>query len=246
MSQGKFQLAPPLLKYESIFFKGSAQLKILFAQPGARVHYTLNGKEPTEKDPVYTKPLLFTKPVTTVKARAFSPSFLPSESASISFIRSGLKYTLAEGSPASDKYKGDGLSTLNDDKGGFTSLSGNTWLGYTTDTVQYLLRLEKKAQVKELLFDFLQSEGSWIFLPEEVEVYYSGTSDNAYQLLGKTSYSFEKAAGSSGCVQTRIRINQPVIAQTLLIKILPLKKIPDWHAAKGEHGWLFIDEIKVY
>jgi hypothetical protein len=32
----------------------------------------------------------------------------------------------------------------------------------------------------------------------------------------------------------------------LKLVLLPLKIIPAWHPAKGNHAWLFIDEIKVY
>ena len=39
---------------------------------------------------------------------------------------------------------------------------------------------------------------------------------------------------------------QKINTQKLKLVLLPLKKIPDWHNGKGNHGWLFIDEIKVY
>jgi hypothetical protein len=68
--QEKFQLAPPMLKYKSGFFSGKTSFTVIFSQPGAEVRYTLNGKEPGEKDLLYTKPVTITSR-TTVKAKAF-------------------------------------------------------------------------------------------------------------------------------------------------------------------------------
>ena len=34
--------------------------------------------------------------------------------------------------------------------------------------------------------------------------------------------------------------------QKLMIDIRTVKKIPEWHEAKGQQAWCFIDEIKVY
>lgn len=55
---------------DAIFLKGDT-LKVELSHPKAtRIHYTLNGDEPTEASPVYEKPLAITKPCL-VKARPF-------------------------------------------------------------------------------------------------------------------------------------------------------------------------------
>ena len=84
----QFQLAPPMLKYPSGFFSGSTSFEVIFNQPGAAVHYTLNGKEPTEKDLLYSRPVTISNK-TIVKAKAFSKDFLPSETVTAHFIKDG-------------------------------------------------------------------------------------------------------------------------------------------------------------
>lgn len=244
--QEQFQLAPPLLKYNSIFFSKSAQINILFAQKGTTIHYTLDGKEPVESSPLYKSPLVITRPFTIVKVRTFGAGYRPSETTTVSFIKSGLNYSIKEQSPASDKYKGQGLLTLNDNKGGFSSLGSPTWLGYNIDTVTYTFDLGKKTVVKELLFDFLQNEGSWVFLPEKILVYYAESEKAQYKIFGDVSITPTAPAKGASCVQKRVQSAKQVNARSILIKIVPVKKMPDWHEAKGEHSWLFIDEIKVY
>lgn len=245
-AQGTFQLAPPLLKYNSIFFSKSAKLSMLFAQKGAHIRYTLDGKEPTATSLLYKGPLFLNGRFTTVKARVFSSDYLPSEVTTVSFIKTGLNYTITEQTLPSEKYKGQGAQTLNDNNGGFASLSSPTWLGYTIDTVTYHFDLGKKQPVRELLFDFLQNQGSWVFLPEKILVYYNEGKGLPYKELAHVAINATDAVKGASCIQQRIQWPQSRNAASLLIKIVPVKKMPDWHESKGEHAWLFIDEIKVY
>jgi Chitobiase/beta-hexosaminidase C-terminal domain len=245
-AQEQFQLAPPLLKYNSIFFSKSAQVTILFAQKGATIHYTLDGKEPVESSPLYKSPLILSRPFTTLKVKSFARGYRASEVSTVSFIKSGLNYSIKEQSTTSDKYKGQGPLTLNDNKGGFSSLGSATWLGYNIDTVTYTFDLGKKTAIKELLFDFLQNESSWVFLPERILVYYRETEKGPYTLFGDVSTANNSPTKGANCIQQRMQSPKKVNAQSILIKIVPVKKMPDWHEAKGEHAWLFIDEIKVY
>lgn len=245
-AQEKFQLAPPLLKYKSIFFSKAASLSILFAQKGASIHYTLDGKEPTTSSPLYKSPLVLNGRFTTVKARVFSSDYLPSDITTVSFIKTGLNYSITEQTSPSEKYKGQGAQTLNDNNGGFASLSSPTWLGYNTDTVTYTFDLGKKRPVKELLFDFLQNQGSWVFLPERIQVYYSEGKGLPYKVFAEVDVTAADPVKGASCIQQRIQSPKTINAGSLLIKIVPVKKMPEWHESKGEHAWLFIDEIKVY
>ena len=129
-AQNSFQLAPPLLKYSSVFFSGEAKVEIKFAQPGTTVHYTCNNREPTEKDPAYTGPVLLQKNFTTFKAKAFGKDFLPSETSAVTFIKDGKKIKTIEGTAADPEYPGNGPYSLTDIRGGFEQAGSPTWLGY--------------------------------------------------------------------------------------------------------------------
>src|SRR6476646_1787228 len=72
-AQKKFQLAPPLIKYTSIFFDDRLKVPIVFEQPGAYITYTID--EETSKAKKYNKPILINKELTTVKASANSKDF---------------------------------------------------------------------------------------------------------------------------------------------------------------------------
>jgi hypothetical protein len=243
-SQQLFQLAPPLLKYQSVFFERSAVVEIMFSQPGAEVRYTLNGKEPTANDLLYTKPLRI-KQQTMIKAKAFGKNFLSSEIMQALFIKDGKKISRIDFSKPSEQYSSTKENILFDNTGGILNIHSGTWLGYNNDTVSITISLHKKEKVSSVLVDMLQDEASWIFLPEQMQVYYYNEKQNSFTLLTKELLSFEKQSTKT-TVSKIIHFQQEIVTDKLQLVLFPLKDIPDWHTAKGNHAWLFIDELKVY
>lgn len=245
-AQEKFQLAPPLLKYSSVFFSGKTAIEIKFAQKGAVVHYTLNNNEPTVQDPVYHNPIPISKNFITVKAKAFSEQFIPSATAAVTFIKDGKKIKSVNYTVPDAKYPGSGSNTLIDNNGGIEQAGSSTWLGYHCDTVSVTLNLEKQQDVNDILVNFLQSEGSWIFLPEQILVYWFDQKTKSFQPFGKEVFFVEKETPGTKCNYRIISAKNKVTTNKILFTLLTVKRIPDWHPAKGEHAWMFIDEIKIY
>jgi Chitobiase/beta-hexosaminidase C-terminal domain len=243
-SQALFQLAPPILKYKSGFFSGSTSFEVVFNQPGAEVRYTLNGKEPTDKDPVYSTAVPVTKR-TTVRAKAFGKDFLPSETVTASFIKDGKAIRQIHYSKPNESYVKSKPDILQDNIGGITNYRSGTWIGYDNDTATITIDLAKKESVNSILINLLQDENSWIFLPEQVLVYYYNDQQKTYLQFGKKEFQ-HTSQGPKQCYVQEISPDQKIKTDKLKLVLLPLKKIPDWHNGKGNHGWLFIDEIKVY
>lgn len=245
-AQDTFQLAPPLLKYGSIFFAGKTDLAIKFAQSRTAVHYTLNGNEPTSKDPVYKKPIAITNNFTTVKAKAFGKEFRSSETVAVTFIKEGKPIQSITQTSPNAKYPGSGVNTLMDYKGGIEQSSSSSWMGYNCDTVTLQLNFERLQQVNKILLDFLQNESGWIFLPEKIDVSWFDKSINSFQKFGTLEINSDTETPGSHCVYKVIETKEKFSTNMIAIKILVKKNMPAWHVAKGEHAWMFIDEIKVY
>lgn len=253
LAQDGFQLARPFVKYESVFFKDSAKLELKFAQRGAKIYYTANykmpseiSKEPSEKSFLYKKPLVFKAPFTTVKAKVFNKEFKPSETIELSFAKEGKQIKKISSSSPNSKYPGSGDSTLFDNKGGIENLNSKTWLGFDSDSIKLIVELTKKETVSSVLISFLQNEDSWIFLPEFISISNFDESKNLFLPFGKeVIFNVEKSV-----TKINFRFIFPnlknIKSRKLMIHILPVKKIPDWHPGKGQHAWCFIDEIKVY
>lgn len=245
-AQGTFQLAPPLLKYPSVFFTKEAKIEMAFAEPNTEIHFTTNGAEPTLNDPIYKSPLNITTNFTTVKARVFSKIYQASNVVAATFIKDGLPIKSIECTPPNPKYAGSGAPSLVDNKGGTTNISSKTWLGFQTDTVEIVLNLNKKEKINSVLVNLLQDYGSWIFLPERIEVYSFDSKTKMYQLIGNQMFNQEKEVKGSFCTPSVLTVKKGVKTDKIKLQLYLVKQIPNWHAGKGSRSWIFMDEIKVY
>src|SRR5688572_2319628 len=243
-SQPMFQLAPPILKYHSAFFSGSTSFEVIFNQPGAETRYTMNGKEPTENDLLYSHAVPVTGK-TVVKVKAFGKGFLSSETVSATFINNGKAIKKIQFSKPNESYANAKKDILNDNIGGIPNYRSGTWLGYDSDTVTIYIDLVNKEAINTILISLLQDENSWIFMPEQLFVHYYDANQKIYLLTGKEIFSHTEPGPKQSNI-LELRPGSAISAQNLKIVLLPLKKIPGWHNGKGNHGWLFIDEIKVY
>ncbi|HQS24815.1 MAG: hypothetical protein B7Y11_06800 [Sphingobacteriia bacterium 24-36-13] len=245
-AQDSLQLTPPIIKYHSIFFSKKIRVELAFAYPNTAIHYTLNQEAPTIADPVYKKPIWIRNNLTNIKAKVFGNGYVASEITTATFIQAGKKIESIVQTPPNPKYVGSGSNTLIDLKGGNTAIGASTWLGYNCDTVTLQLTLAKPQLISELLFNFLQNENAWIFLPEEISIQWYNQQLNAYQFFGKESIESKAQVNGANCNFKMVNAMNKVITNKFLINIVVKKTIPDWHPAKGSHAWMFIDEIKVY
>jgi len=244
--QQRFQLAPPILQYHSVFFKDSVTASLQFAQPGTQIFYTLNGEDPTRKDAAYHKPVIIKKSLTTLKAKVFGKGFLPSETIQATFIKDGLKIKSIEESSPNEKYSGNGASTLFDNEGGIADTHSKNFLGYQQDSVEINVTLTKKQPIHSVLLDFLRDEGSWIFLPQQITLFYFDDAKNKFEMISKKEIIADTIAKPNGCVFIMLKTGTKVSANKLKIVVQPLQSIPGWHSGKGKQAWLFIDEVKIY
>ncbi|MFM9952140.1 MAG: FN3 associated domain-containing protein [Saprospiraceae bacterium] len=245
-AQNVFQLAPPYLQYESVFFEKAATVKLEFAQADTKIHYTVNGQEPSERDPVYTKPIRIKKNHTTLKARVFGIDFLPSEVVAATFYKQGLAIESISTTLAHERYPGSGKTALIDGKGGNKSLSSNTWMGFQADTVLLMITLTKPQKAKQVMLHVLQNQGAWIFLPQKAEVYGAKNGSNEWVLLGQQSFETSKKAEKDQCRAIFLDLEKCPKTTQIILKIYPVASLPEWHPGKGNAAWLFMDEVKLY
>ncbi len=182
-AQQQFQLAPPMLKYQSIFFKTSEMVSMQFAQPTTKIFFTLDGKVPTENDSYYNKLILIQKTLTTLKTKVFGNNLLHSETVSVTFIKDGLKIKSVGATEPNEKYPGSGPQTLFNNSVVMANNQSKKFMGYKSDSVKINVTLEKKQKITSVLLDFLRGHRSWIFLPQAIRVYYFDDTKNDFEYL---------------------------------------------------------------
>ncbi len=242
-AQNTFQLAPPQMKFNTTFFTDEATIKLIFAQTDAHIRYTTNGAEPSHIDFIYTKPIVVTQNLTTIKAKSFSNDFLPSETVSATFVKNGLPFE-ASFPPANSQYAGEGPTTLNNNQGGIANHTLKHWLGYNSDSVTILLSLNRKQKLKSVLFNTMQSQGGWIFFPSKVDAFAFDNEQQKFIQVGNTAYPSQQNVDDLRCKPFVIDLNNTSTNQLKLV--FHNQKLPIWHSGKGNNSWIFIDEIKLY
>jgi len=240
------QLAPPLLKYQSVFFKDAATVELSFAQHGTSIHYTLNNQLPTEKDKIYTRPILVNNLITTVKAITAGEGFLSSEVVAATFIKDGLKIISIQQTAANERFPGNGNNTLIDNEGGMVDLNAKTWFGYQQDSVEINMLLEDRQKISSVLIHCLQDNGGWIFLPEHIQVFYFEEAKKSFQLVAEQWNPSKEIITGASCVPIIITLPKKIMARKIKIVLRGIQSLPEGHPGKGKPGWLFIDEIKLY
>ena len=246
IAQDTFQLAPPYLKYSSVFFEKAVRVTMDFAQPNTRIHYTTNGEEPTERDPVYSRPLLLKKHLVTLKARAFGPEFHPSETVEAKFYKTGLPIQSISTTPPHERYPGGGSSTLIDGQGGIHAISSKTWMGFQSDSVVIVLTLKKPHYVRQVLLHVLQNQASWIFAPAKIALFGMEKGSTEWTFMEVFNLNSTKKTDYSGYMAMGINPRKLIKTTQIMLKVYPLAKLPEWHPGKGNLAWLFIDEINIY
>jgi hexosaminidase len=144
--------------------------------------------------------------------------------------------------PPNSKYPGQGgaFSLVNgvySQKG----LSYPDWLGWVGDDLEATIDLGKTTSFDSVRIHTLDQNGSWIYLPQYVEVLTSNDG-NTFTLVGKSSTFV-------GDTLTMGWINVTTLKQsTRFIKVVAKNYglIPDGKPGAGNKAWLFADEIQVY
>ena len=239
-----FQLAPPLMRYDSAFFEKRCTVALRFEQAGTQIHYTTDGREPSEQSPVYGTPLVLTHQ-TTVKARAFGTGFLSSETVEATFFKRGLPIASLVCPPPHPNYSGSGPKTLIDGQGGDASHHSKNWWGFQRDTLSMEIGLKRREKVRTVQVHALQNQGAWIFLPVRMVVW--GENKKGKKVwLGSGAWGADVADSRTKRCALTVRLRKKAKTDHLWLEIYGLPQLPEWHAGKGEKGWFFLEEVGIY
>lgn len=83
----------------------------------------------------------------------------------------------------------------------------------------------------------------YIFPPSQVIVYSKGQNGSS-QKIGELNIPMSVSGDKDGLYEYSCTFD-PVEVNELRIVAVPVDAIPDWHGARGEKAFLFVDEIVV-
>ncbi len=230
----------PIPSLRSGIYLEKQELKFTSSIDGATIRYSLAGKRPDAKSPVYKAPIPLAK--TTIVVAVASLGGSESSETVVSFTKiDGIK-SVVMNLPVSDKYPGLGPYALVDGVMGAADHRDPSWLGFLGNNLDVVIDLGAEKKVKKLSLDCFSKEDIYIFLPTNVEFYKSSDGkDFTSVATGRDKAATIKGDGvhqfTADIPETKIRYLR-VIATNVGV-------CPPGHPGKGEKAWLFADEITV-
>ena len=236
-------LPAPAIQPPLFFFRDSAWLKMSHPLAGIRIMYSTDGSAPGAQSPSFGDSLLITSNIK-IKYMAARDGWLPSHIDSAEIYRSSLIPVRVELlRPADPKYPGRGVESLFDLKKGKANIQDSAWLGFQGYPMDLLCEFSKPVHISAIRLSCLVHTAPHVFPPVRIEVW-GGEKADKMRLIGYTDiqkpakpyragfayYSCNTEAGSVG---------------TIRILVKPLARLPEWHDAKGQPAWLFVDEILI-
>lgn len=143
----------------------------------------------------------------------------------------------------SNNYPGSGPATLVDGILGCVGQFQPDWLGYYGNDLDATVDLGQPTQIHQIGVDCLQSVGSGIYAPLQVEFF---AGNNPANLAALQTMPVTLSQDASGPVRTGyLTGNLNVQARYVRVVAQNIGVIPSGKPGAGTPGWLFVDEITV-
>lgn len=231
--------------YGTVFDKIKKEfvVNIVKLQDNIEIRYTVDGSMPDSNSHLFSEPLKIYKPLD-LNIAAFYDNYFTGVSLTLKFvdnIAGGSKITLSSSCAA--RYNGGGQNALIDGIKGTTNFHDGLWQGYEGIDFEGIIDLGEVKEICSVAPTFLFNQGSWIFLPEKVEISLSG--DNIVFNNIKTIVNDVPQKSTEVLIKEFVASYNKEKARYVKVKALSIKKCPDWHSGAGGKAWLFIDEILV-
>jgi uncharacterized membrane protein len=238
------KLNAPIIESGSQVFIHSTKVKLKNYINGAQLRYTLDGSQPDSlQSLLYTGDSITINQSCELKARAFLPGWVSSETSSRSFYTSGIvPDSVVLRFPPNPQYKALGPKSLSDQKIGDTDFRTNKWLGYKETPFEALFLFNQPTQLHAVSFSTMIDIGSYIMPATELQVW-GGMDPKSLKLLKQIRPEQPQKVGMPGYKKGFILNFPEQKVRCLKLVAIPVSKLPEWHPGKRDKGWVFIDEI---
>lgn len=239
-----YKLNPPKISFDSAIFQTEQTIKLSHPISSVKIYYTIDNTEPDSlQSNLYTNQIVIDK-TTVIRVKAFATGWLGSDESMQVLLKNSISPTIVELRHFPDeKYKGNGESTLFDRVKGDEDFSSGKWLGFQKTPLELLVNFEEDKTISRLDISYLSNESSHIFPPQKVEVW-SIEIDGSLKKIKETRPEQPRTNRKSKTDLIELEFN-PHITKQLKVIVTPIPALPKWHEAKGQKGWVFIDEILI-
>lgn len=228
-----------IIKPESGAFLDSINIMMSSDSDSDQVYYTIDGTNPDKNSIKYIHPLTFHQS-TLIKAVAIDRRGVQS------FIRTGnfvkADFTMSFVNPPSSKYPPKNQIIMLDGRTADPDFANGEWLGWEGTDMIAEIDLGKMKEIRGITVDFLNSTGSWIFLPTEVIFEYS-PNGRTFETAGRVIN--DKTWDKFTDIRKVFGVSKAFNARYLRVRAISPKTCPAGHGGAGSPCWMFADEIAI-
>ncbi len=234
-------VAVPYLTSGERVFKDSVKVGISSIEDSVKIFFTTDSTDPKISKNIYSSPITITK---TSELRAVclrNGIYSKVITSSFNKIPEGMSIELkTEYSPS---YSGGGPMGLIDGIKGTDNFHTDAWQGYEGKDLDAVIDLGKVKIISSITTSFLQSTGSWIFYPKEIDYYISQDGIN-FTKIYEIENRDDKENSSPGVKDFEKKLDR-ITARYVRVLARNIGVCPKWHIAAGGKAWLFADEISI-
>ena len=235
---GESILVVPAINAESNTFFDSITVTMSHPIEGTQIYYTFDGTDPDENSAVYAEPIVLKKSTEIRVAALQDGRWSRVIDAHFHLINAKLAVKLEH--PYSEQYEAGGLKALIDHQRGGDNFRTGVWQGYQGVDLVATIDLGESQRVNRLAGSFLQEQGSWIFMPKEVEFFVSDDGKK-FRSVGKAVNYI--AEDEDDAVIQELAVRPRCEARYVKMAAKNIGTCPDWHVGAGHPAWIFCDEF---
>ncbi len=227
-------------------FEDKLKITLACKEPGADIHYTLDGTNPDEKSRKYREPFDISestrlRAVAVVKGK--NPGMIMDqhyyEGIDLSTENGNAKVTL---NPPPTR-EGDDGARLVDGVFETSYRSDENWCVWQGDDAGIVIDLGEKQRIRSVTVSYLDHTGLWIFPPRAIRLYTSAGGKDFRMHARKTEIN---SSVTFNPFIRRVPLKFPAVeTQYLKIEMENSGEIPEWHKGAGKPALLYAGEIIV-
>ncbi len=192
----------------------------------------------------------YTEPIKITTTEKYSAS-LYAGGKEVSVVKQKFSFNKATGkkitmvTEPSDKYPGNGAFTLVDGVQNEAGLARSSeFLGFMGNNLDVTIDLGKDMDISTVTLHVLKQNGSWIYLPNQIEVTYIPYLDNAVVTRHQPIETITVDVKQDEDLD-RITITKEKFCRYIQVRAKNYGNIPSGKPGGGNPAWLFVDEIEV-
>ena len=231
----------PDIKNGKQSFTDEYVIELVHPDVDAELFYRLKtGKDEYKKWKKYKRPLLV-KESGNIEFYAKNTEGEVSYTEQSQFNLLNRNWTINIDNAYSSQYTGGGTTGLIDQIRGKTNFADGSWQGY--QGVDFVAHIDfgEKMDISKIELGFLQSQGSWIWLPEKLTILISKDGKKYTEIASKENDVSRKEDGTF--IRQIVVDNISKTARFVKIIAKNAGNCPEWHPGAGGKTWIFIDEI---